>query len=72
MKDIARAQALVASGAISEKRSCLSKVSYPTLNDARHAAKGVFAKTGRNCTTYACQFCAHWHCTKAKHGEESR
>ena len=69
-RDLARASELVRVGAISDRRSCIYKVSYPTLNDARHAAKGVFAKTGRNCTTYACQFCKGWHTTKMKYGED--
>jgi hypothetical protein len=72
VKDIARAQALIASGAITERRSCLSKVSYPNRNDALHAAKAVANKTGRKTSVYSCGFCRGFHVTKAKYGEEDQ
>lgn len=68
--DVERANELVRVGAISERRSCISKVSYPNRNDAKHAAKAVANKTGRETDTYSCVFCRGWHVTKAKHGQE--
>lgn len=67
-----RAVAMVKAGIITERRSCLSKVSFCERNQALHAAKLIAQKTGRATTIYKCSWCAGYHCTKAKHtGDES-
>ena len=70
IRDVARAVEMVKHGCISEKRSCLSKVSFPNRNDAIHAAKAVANKTGRETSVYSCSWCSGWHVTKAKWGEQ--
>ena len=65
-----RAQELVAHGCIQPDRACVGKVAYPTQNEARHAAKIVARAKQRRVDTYHCPFCALWHLTKRKHGEE--
>lgn len=67
--DVERANELVRVGAISERRSCLSKVSYPNRNDAKHAAKAVANKTGRATDIYSCVFCRGFHVVKARHDQ---
>lgn len=63
---------MVRCGIITEKRSCLSKVSYAIRNDALHAAKFIANKTGRKTGTYKCSFCKGHHVFKHPHnGEES-
>lgn len=71
LRDLERATVLVEHGCITERRSCLSKISYAERHMAIHAAKGVAKKTGRIVTTYACDFCKGWHLTKMKHGENN-
>lgn len=69
MRDLQRAALLVEHGCISERRSCLDKVSYPGKRDAAYAAKGIAQRTRRKVTIYACTFCRGWHLTKEKYGE---
>lgn len=67
-----RAVALVRCGAITEKRSCLSKVSYAIRTEALGAAKRVAQKTRRATGTYACSYCHGYHVYKLPHtGDES-
>jgi hypothetical protein len=66
-----RVRAMINVGIVTRERACDSKQSYPNRNDARHAAKGIFAKTGRETATYRCEFCGLWHITKFRHGEEA-
>lgn len=70
-RDTDRAQALVACGKITREKSCEHKQSFPNQNDARHACKNVFAKTGRQAVSYKCQFCQQYHVSKLKHGEDA-
>jgi hypothetical protein len=65
-----RADALVRSGHITAEQACVHKVAYPTINDARHAAKAVSRQHGRKVETYPCPFCGFHHITKRRHGED--
>jgi hypothetical protein len=67
-----RADALVRSGHITAEQACVHKVAYPTINDARHAAKAVSRQHGRKVETYLCPFAdpPHYHITKRRHGED--
>lgn len=69
LRDVARARVLVAAGVITEKASCLSKVSFALRNDALGAAKRIANKTGRRTEVYGCSFCKGYHITKLRHGE---
>lgn len=69
-RDSERAQRMVEHGIITREKSCDHKQSFPNQNDARHAAKAVFRKTGRQAATYKCSFCHEYHVSKFKHGEE--
>lgn len=66
-----RAAELVAHSCIRPDRACRRKVMYPTLNDARHAAKLLSRSKERAVETYRCPFCSGWHLTKRPHGEEA-
>ncbi len=70
-RDTDRADVLVSHGIITREDACDKKQRFVALNDARHAAKSVFQRTGRTATTYKCSFCDGWHVTKLKHLEES-
>lgn len=70
-RDPTRAATLVAQGSIRRAEACEGKAAHATQNDARHAAKLVFASTGHRCATYKCPFADHYHVTKLKHGEDA-
>lgn len=65
-----RAWAMVRAGIVRKERACDGKAAYPNKNDVRHDAKLVFKRTGRVAVTYKCEWCAHFHLSKLKHGEE--
>jgi len=68
-RDVARAQAMVEHGIITRERSCEQKRAYGHRNDALHAAKAIFRKTGRQADPYKCPFCTQYHVTKLRHGD---
>lgn len=67
-----RAVELVRIGKITPERACEHKRSYPSQNDARHAAKIMAKAKGRLVDTYHCPFDpTHYHLTVLKHGEDA-
>lgn len=72
-RDDARIAELHAHRALRRDKACTGKVAFPTLNDAKHAAKKVEKKHERKAYAYKCVFAPrgqpHWHISTLRHGE---
>lgn len=66
-----RVRRMIDVGLVTREKSCERKERFSSLNDARHAVKHVEHRTGRDAVTYKCAFCAGWHVSKLKHGEDA-
>lgn len=55
-----RASTLVQVGAVPPERFCAGKERFPSRNDARHAAKSVWARYAKQMHPYRCPECG-WH-----------
>lgn len=66
-----RASTLVRVGAVPPAAFCLGKESYGSRNDARHAAKMIRERFGKNLHEYRCPRCQTvWHLATTEHKEE--
>lgn len=56
-----RASALVAVGAVPPASFCLGKQVFPNRNDAKHAAKVIRQRDGKQMHPYTCPRCSFVH-----------
>ncbi len=68
--NLARAIEMVQRGVIRASDACEGKMTFFSKNDARHHAKEIAQKTGRNASAYRCPFCSGYHVTKFRHLED--
>ncbi len=69
--NLARAAEMVEHGVIRAEDACTGKQAFASKNDARHHAKHVAKRTGRDASYYRCAFCGQYHITKFRHGEDA-